>query len=775
MRLTPLLDDSGIDIVEIRGDADRTEVYALDFDSRQVRVGSLFFCVPGGTTDGHDHAAEAVRSGATVLVVERLLDLAITQVLVGPGQMRSAMGQLSSAFFGHPSRDLVMVGVTGTNGKTTVTHLVRSILDAAGIPTGVIGTLSGERTTPEAPKLQALLADARDEGRRALAMEVSSHALAQHRVDGVRFEVAAFTNLSHDHLDHHHSMEEYFAAKATLFTPARSHLAVVNVDDPWGERLAHEVAGMTVVPVRRSDASDITLAVGSSSFRWRGRQVALPLTGAFNVDNALLAAAVATSLDVDHEAVVEGLSTAPPVPGRMEVVTAGPPFAVLVDFAHTPAGLRVALSSARRLAGAGRVVCAFGCGGDRRGHRPCHRLGPPRRRGHRGRQRPRDDPGHRGPGGPLRRPGRGQASTGRARRRGRNRRRHHGRGCRPMISLMTSGGVALWIAVLTTPVLIRWLIKNNIGQQIREDGPQVHIAKAGTPTMGGIGIVAAVAAGYLLAHVIPGVRFARSGLLVMLAILGAALIGLADDLIKVRHRRSLGLNKRAKFGSQIALGLAFSLLAVYWAHASTAVSFTRYNSLGLHLGTALWVVWATVIIVAAANAVNLTDGLDGLAAGSSTFCFACLAIIGYWQYRHFAIYHVGDALDMALASVALAGACLGFLWWNAAPAKIFMGDTGSLSIGSGLAALCLLMNLDLLLPIIGGLFVIVTLSVVIQVVSFRLFHRRVFRMAPLHHHFELLGWPETTVIIRFWILAGLFAALGLGIFYGDYLSVAKIT
>jgi len=343
-----------------------------------------------------------------------------------------------------------------------------------------------------------------------------------------------------------------------------------------------------------------------------------------------------------------------------------------------------------------------------------------------------------------------------------------------MISLMTSGGVALWVAVLSTPFLIRWLLKNNIGQQIREDGPQVHIAKAGTPTMGGICIVSAVVIGFLSAHVIPGVTWSRSGVLVMLAILGAAAIGFADDWIKVRHRRSLGLNKRAKFGAQTALGLTFSVLAVYWAHASTTLSFTRYDSLGLHMGTGVWIVWATVIIAAAANAVNLTDGLDGLAAGSATFCFATLAIIGYWQYRHFTIYHVGDALDLALASVALAGACVGFLWWNAAPAKIFMGDTGSLSIGSGLAALCLLMNLDLLLVILGGLFVIVTLSVVIQVISFRVFHRRVFLMAPLHHHFELMGWPETTVIVRFWILAGLFAALGLGIFYGDFLSVGTV-
>ncbi len=339
---------------------------------------------------------------------------------------------------------------------------------------------------------------------------------------------------------------------------------------------------------------------------------------------------------------------------------------------------------------------------------------------------------------------------------------------------MVAGGVALWISVLATPLLIRLLARRGIGQQIREDGPQIHLAKAGTPTMGGITVVAAVVVGFLVAHAVPGVTLSRSGWLVLLAVVGAAAIGFADDWVKVRNRRSLGLNKRAKFGAQLALGVLFSLLAVYWAHSSTTLSFTRYDSFGITMNVGLWVAWATLVIAGSANAVNLTDGLDGLAAGSSTFCFACLAVIGYWQFRHFSIYRVGDALDMALAAVALAGACLGFLWWNAAPAKIFMGDTGSLSIGSGLAALCLLMNLDLLLVIIGGLFVIVTLSVVIQVVSFRFFHRRVFRMAPLHHHFELLGWPETTVIVRFWILAGLFAALGLGVFYADFLSVGKL-
>jgi phospho-N-acetylmuramoyl-pentapeptide-transferase len=346
-----------------------------------------------------------------------------------------------------------------------------------------------------------------------------------------------------------------------------------------------------------------------------------------------------------------------------------------------------------------------------------------------------------------------------------------------MISLMTSGGVALWVSVLTIPFLIRWLLKNNIGQQIREDGPQVHIAKAGTPTMGGIGIVGAVLIGYLTAHAVPGVFFSRSGGLIMLAVVGAGLIGFADDWIKVRHRRSLGLNKRAKFAAQVGFAVLFAELALHWAHTSTALSFTRVTVPGINLGQVGWVVFAVVIMVGTSNAVNITDGVDGLAAGTSTFCFAVLAIMGYWIFRHNSIYHVlpASAIDLALVAVALAGACIGFLWWNAAPAKIIMGDTGSLSIGAGLAALCLLLNLDLLLPIIGGLFVIETFSVIAQVVSFRVFHRRIFRMAPIHHHFELAGWPETTVIVRFWVLGGLFVALGLGIFYADFLSVAKLT
>jgi phospho-N-acetylmuramoyl-pentapeptide-transferase len=343
-----------------------------------------------------------------------------------------------------------------------------------------------------------------------------------------------------------------------------------------------------------------------------------------------------------------------------------------------------------------------------------------------------------------------------------------------VISLMTSGGIALWVAALGTPMLIRWLSTKRIGQQIRTDGPSMHLAKAGTPTMGGVAIVAAVVLGYLMGHAGTDVAISRSGVLVVLVTVASGVIGFVDDLIKVRHRRSLGLNKRAKFTAQVVVAVAFALAAEHWAHADTHLSFTRWSSFGIQFGAVAWVAWAAFIIVATSNAVNLTDGLDGLASGSAAFCFACLAIIGYWQFRHFAIYHVTSALDLALVSVALAGACIGFLWWNAAPARIFMGDTGSLAIGSGLAALCLLMSLQLLLALIGGLFVIITLSVVVQVVSYRVFGRRVFRMAPLHHHFELLGWPETTVIVRFWILAALCCAFGLGVFYADFLQVSGL-
>jgi phospho-N-acetylmuramoyl-pentapeptide-transferase len=334
--------------------------------------------------------------------------------------------------------------------------------------------------------------------------------------------------------------------------------------------------------------------------------------------------------------------------------------------------------------------------------------------------------------------------------------------------LLVSGGVALILAMITTPLLINWLRARGIGQQIREDGPEQHLTKAGTPTMGGLAIIGSAIAGYMVSHV--NATFTTRGIVAVVTVAASAGIGLVDDWIKVHRQRSLGLNKRAKAGAQLVVALAFAIVSITWLKIDTHLSFTRYDSLGIDLGKVGWVIFAVLVIVGFSNAVNLTDGLDGLAAGSSTFSFAAFTVIGFYQFKHFAIYRNPAPLDEAALATALIGGCAGFLWFNAAPARIFMGDTGSLGIGTAVAVLALLENVDLLLLIIGGLFVIETLSVIIQVASFRLLRRRVFRMAPIHHHFELLGWPETTVIIRFWILAGLFTAIALGAFYADFLS-----
>ncbi len=337
-----------------------------------------------------------------------------------------------------------------------------------------------------------------------------------------------------------------------------------------------------------------------------------------------------------------------------------------------------------------------------------------------------------------------------------------------MIALLLAGGISLLLSLTGTRLLIRWFTTLKLGQPIREDGPRGHVTKAGTPTMGGVAIVGAASIGYAVAHIRHGLIFTRTGMLVMGLVIGGGAVGLADDLIKVWQERNLGLNKRAKAFGLLLVAIAFSVAMVKLTAVHTDISFTRYNNFdGVRLSKVVWVVWAVLLIVGTTNAVNLTDGLDGLAAGSSLYAFAVFTIIGYWAFRH-PNYGVAHALDLAVVAAAMVGACAGFLWWNAAPARIIMGDTGALAIGAGLAGLALGLNTQLLLIILGGLFVIETLSVIIQVASYRLFRRRVFRMAPIHHHFELAGWPETTVIVRFWLLAALCAALAMGIFYADF-------
>ncbi|HEX4906248.1 MAG TPA: phospho-N-acetylmuramoyl-pentapeptide-transferase [Acidimicrobiales bacterium] len=341
-----------------------------------------------------------------------------------------------------------------------------------------------------------------------------------------------------------------------------------------------------------------------------------------------------------------------------------------------------------------------------------------------------------------------------------------------MIALLLAAGFALIVSLVGTPFLISWLRAHGLGQPIREEGPQTHLTKAGTPTMGGLMIVIGAVVGYVGAHLRDGAVFTWGGMLTMAAIIGAGAVGLLDDYIKVRDRK--GISGKTKMAGLLVVAVLFAWGVLVKADVSTMLSFTRLDSLDLDLGPILWVVLAIVLFTGFTNAVNLTDGLDGLAAGSGSFSYTAYVVIAFWAFRHPEVYDIPQALDLALVAAAMVGACAGFLWWNAAPAQIIMGDTGSLAIGAGLAALALVTNTHLLLPIIGGIYVIETVSVMLQVATFRLLKRRVFRMAPVHHHFELLGWPETTIIIRFWILAAMATAMAVGIFYADYLSIPGV-
>jgi UDP-N-acetylmuramoyl-L-alanyl-D-glutamate--2,6-diaminopimelate ligase len=357
----------------IRGDAN-VVVREVALDSREVAPGALFFCVPGANADGHGFGREAVRSGAAALVVERWLDLEVPQIRVR--SVRRAMGPMSATVFGDPSDPLTMVGVTGTNGKTTVVHLLEAVFRTAGHRTGAIGTVGAHvdtepvstvRTTPEAPDLQRLLARMRDAGVSTVAMEVSSHALDLQRVGGVRFDAAVFTNLSQDHLDHHGSIEAYFAAKASLFTAERTAHAVVNRDDPWGRRLLGVAVPIVTFgrdPSADVRAEDVRVTPTGLRFRTNGHEVTSPMRGVFNVSNCLATIAASRVVGVDDRDILRGLAGAGQVPGRMEPVDAGQRFLAVVDYAHTPDSIRTVLAAARPLA-TGRVIVVFGCGGDR--------------------------------------------------------------------------------------------------------------------------------------------------------------------------------------------------------------------------------------------------------------------------------------------------------------------------------------------------------------------------------------------------------------------------
>lgn len=359
-----------------------------------------------------------------------------------------------------------------------------------------------------------------------------------------------------------------------------------------------------------------------------------------------------------------------------------------------------------------------------------------------------------------------------------------------MLAILFALGSALVVSLLGTPLFIRLLKRKAYGQFIREDGPTTHLTKRGTPTMGGVVIIVATLVGYIVANVFTARTPHASGLLLLFLMVGMGVVGFLDDFTKVRKERSLGLSPKGKFIGQGAVGVTFAVLALQFADsnnrtpATTRLSIVRDLNIdlayfGAGIGLVLFILWANFLITAWSNAVNLTDGLDGLAAGASMFAFGSYTIVSIWKaYQNCAsvvasapgCYDVRDPSEIAVVCAAIVGACFGFLWHNTSPAAIFMGDTGSLALGAAFAGATILTQTEFLGIFLGGLFVIIVISDVIQIGCFKLTGKRVFRMAPLHHHFELKGWKEVTIVVRFWLIQCLFIAAGLFLFYMEWLA-----
>ncbi|CAN1503379.1 Rfe UDP-N-acetylmuramyl pentapeptide phosphotransferase/UDP-N- acetylglucosamine-1-phosphate transferase [Candidatus Nanopelagicaceae bacterium] len=349
-----------------------------------------------------------------------------------------------------------------------------------------------------------------------------------------------------------------------------------------------------------------------------------------------------------------------------------------------------------------------------------------------------------------------------------------------MRQILIAGAFALIFALFGTRVLIRLLASKGYGQIIRDDGPSTHRIKHGTPTMGGIIFILAAVLGYFFAHLISGTAVTASALLVMGLVVALGFIGFLDDWLKVSKQNSRGLPGRFKLLGQAVFAAIFGYMGLQFVDQDSLTPISQYLSgvreTSIYLGSAVVVVWIVLMVMSASNGVNLTDGLDGLATGASIMTFLAFVLIGVWEFgQSCAInatagcYAVRDPLDLAVLAAAFAGGCTGFLWWNTAPAKIFMGDTGSLALGGAIAGFAATLRVELLLIPLGGLFVIITMSVLIQTLYFKISGgKRVFKMAPLHHHFELIGWEQITIVIRFWIIAGLSVAMGLGLFYAQW-------
>ena len=351
-----------------------------------------------------------------------------------------------------------------------------------------------------------------------------------------------------------------------------------------------------------------------------------------------------------------------------------------------------------------------------------------------------------------------------------------------MREILIAGAIALFLSLFGTPGLIRILARRGYGQIIRDDGPSSHHTKRGTPTMGGIIIIFASAVGYFIAHAISQNAVTTSALLVLGLMFGLGCVGFLDDWLKVSRQKSRGLSAKQKIFGQVVIAATFAYLGTHFPDRDglTPISqnLSTVRDTSITLGTTLVVIWVVIMVTATSNGVNLTDGLDGLATGAAVMTFIAFILIGVWEFGQSCAvspgancYLVRDPLDIAVLSAAMAGACAGFLWWNASPAKIFMGDTGSLALGGALAGIATTLRIELLLIPLGGLFVIISASVILQVAYFKISGgKRIFKMAPLQHHFELMGWGEVTIVLRFWIIAGICVAAGLALFYAQWVT-----
>ncbi|ASY18453.1 Rfe UDP-N-acetylmuramyl pentapeptide phosphotransferase/UDP-N- acetylglucosamine-1-phosphate transferase [Candidatus Planktophila versatilis] len=348
--------------------------------------------------------------------------------------------------------------------------------------------------------------------------------------------------------------------------------------------------------------------------------------------------------------------------------------------------------------------------------------------------------------------------------------------------ILVAGALALFFSLFGTPVLIKALARRGYGQIIRDDGPTTHHTKRGTPTMGGIIIIFSALISYLLAHLVLGSTISVSAVLILGLVVALGLVGFLDDYMKVSRQNSAGISGKTKIFGQVFFASIFGYLGTHFPDKDgltpISLNLSTLRDTSISLGPILVVVWIAFMVTATSNGVNLTDGLDGLASGASVMTFLAFILIGVWEFGQSCAvavtancYNVRDPLDLAVLAAAFAGACTGFLWWNASPAKIFMGDTGSLALGGALAGMAASLRVELLLIPLGGIFVIITLSVALQVIYFKATGgKRLFKMAPLQHHFELLGWGEVTIVLRFWIIAGLSVALGLGLFYTQWVA-----